>query len=116
MQQQRWTEQVPPVHTDPERRTGTGVLDLEDDLLGGSPAAAAVLLRPRHVEPPARGELALPREANVPVGVVGRAARTEMLAELADEVIVEPRPQFVAEGFVVGAQFEVHRSTSSKRV
>ena len=60
VQQQRRTEQVPPVHTDPERRAGARVLDLEDDLLCGSPAAAAVLLGPRHVEPPSRRRALVP--------------------------------------------------------
>ena len=55
------------------------------------PPRPAVLLGPRHVEPPAAHQLALPLEAHVPVRVVGRAARTEVLAELADEVGIEPR-------------------------
>ncbi len=67
--QQRWTEQIPSVHTDPERRSGAGVLDLEDDLLGGGPAAAAVLLGPRHVEPPS------PRRARVPTRGAAPSAR-----------------------------------------
>ncbi len=72
--QQGRTEQVAPVDTDPVRRSGAEVLLEEDELLLQRSAPPAVLDRPRDAEPAALRELTFPCQAQVPPGIVGRAA------------------------------------------
>src|SRR5204862_6051828 len=86
-----------------------------DDLLGEGARAPAVLLRPRDVEPLSSGQLALPRESELPVRVVGRAPDTGVFAELAHEVVREPRAQLVADRGVLGPQRDVHVLRLSSR-
>jgi hypothetical protein len=52
----------------------------------------------------------LPLDADVPTGLVGLAAHGAERGELADEVVGEPLAHFLAEGGLLGAVAEVHRS------
>ncbi len=83
-------EQVTAVDSHPVRRLCPGVLDLEDDLLGQRPPAAAVLDRPGDVQPLVLREELLPLPAKLPGGVVRRAADTQDAPEVTGEMIGQP--------------------------
>ena len=81
-----------------------------DDALHGGGIAAAVLHGPAHRRPPAPVEEALPCRPSV-LGLLARERGVvgQLLAgQERREVLVEPRPQFVAERFIFRGQCEVH--------
>ena len=107
--EERGPEQVAPVHADPVRRPGAEVFLEEHELLFQGPAAAAVLDRPRETEPATGGQLALPREAQLPPGVVGGTADAPVAGELAGEVLGQPVPDLLATGRLGRRVDEVHQ-------
>ena len=64
--EQHRPEQLQGLRVDPCRRGGSGVLGLEDDLLGQRRTAAAVLPRPGEAEPAAGGRAPSPRRCARP--------------------------------------------------
>src|SRR5581483_3574912 len=71
--------------------------------------APAVLLGPRQSEPTVLAEELLPLDADLPRRLVGGAAASTELGELATEVLPEPRPHLGAERRLLGGVREVHR-------
>src|SRR5207253_948603 len=101
-------EQVVALDAHPVRGAGSGLLELEDDLLVQGPAPATVRLRPGDAQPTAGGQLLLPCQAQVPVGVVGRSPDAEVLGEDTDQVLGQPGPRLLAELLLLGCEPEVH--------
>lgn len=93
---------------DPSGCGGPRILVLEDDLLGETYPATAVFDGPRDAQPSSLGQLLLPFDANVPRGVVGRAADSAVRRELAGQMLREPRAHFFAEVSDAGRQVEFH--------
>ena len=114
---QRGTEQPLAQDRDPARRGRPGVLLVEDDLLGDGGAPAAVLDRPAQAGPARFGQHLLPAQTHVEaVGLVARAAPPPELGELADQVLVQETPYFLAERHVLGAVSQIHRPGSVAKV
>src|SRR5207249_11041295 len=60
-------------------------------------------------EPATRGELALPRQAQLPPRVVGRSPDTGMTGELSDEMLRQPVADLLASRRLAGSVVEVHQ-------
>ena len=69
---------------------------------------AAVLLGPRHPDPPVGAQDPLPLEADVPAGLVGRPAARSERGELAGEVLGQPRAHLGAERRLLRGVAKVH--------
>ena len=92
----------------PRRGVGLGVLLVEDQLLGDAGVAPSVLLRPPQPDPPAAAELVLPRPPDVPARLVRRTPTATDCGILTDEMLLQPRAEFLTEGLVLAAEVEVH--------
>ena len=102
----RWpaVEQTDEIDTHVGRAEPLGLLE-EDQVLGRRGSAAPELLRPVDPRVPGVEQLALPR------GVV-RAARREVVLGRArgdrGQHLVQPRPQLVTKGELVGGEAKIH--------
>ena len=107
---ERRGEQALAEEADPGRRTRLGVLLVEDHLLDDAGVAAAVLLGPGQADPAVLAEQALPLDADVVAGLVGRTTAGAELGELADQVLGQPGTHLVAECCLGGSVAKVHRA------
>ena len=110
---ERRTKEAFAENADATRGTRSYVLLVEDHLLIDRGAASAVFGRPTDAGPAALCQLPLPLSADFKaIGLVPGAPSATERCEVANVVLVHPRPHFTAELTVFGGVKQIHRMGS----